>query len=112
MKIAIAGKGGSGKTTVAGTLARLLARSDHQGVLAIDADSNPNLALTLGLPPEASGALAPLPRDILHRETALSGAVETRLSRPPDEVINQYGVSTPDGVTLLLMGRVDHAAAG
>ena len=47
MKIAIAGKGGSGKTTIAGTLARALARSSDRGVLAIDADSNPNLGVTL-----------------------------------------------------------------
>ena len=40
MKIAVAGKGGSGKTTIAGTLARLLAREGQKGVLAIDADSN------------------------------------------------------------------------
>ncbi|MCD4816636.1 MAG: AAA family ATPase, partial [Methanosarcinales archaeon] len=36
MKIAITGKGGVGKTTLAGTLARLLAR-DGMDVLAIDA---------------------------------------------------------------------------
>jgi CO dehydrogenase maturation factor len=50
MKIAVAGKGGSGKTTLAGTLARALGRRG-QAVLAIDADTNPNLAITLGLPP-------------------------------------------------------------
>jgi Mrp family chromosome partitioning ATPase len=50
MKIAVAGKGGSGKTTLAGTLARVLGRRG-QAVLAIDADTNPNLAITLGLPP-------------------------------------------------------------
>ncbi|MGH2840115.1 MAG: AAA family ATPase, partial [Solirubrobacteraceae bacterium] len=48
MKLAIAGKGGSGKTSISGTMARLLARSGHN-VLAIDGDSNPNLALTLGI---------------------------------------------------------------
>ena len=48
MKIATVGKGGSGKTTVAGTLARILARGGGK-VLAIDGDPNPNLALTLGI---------------------------------------------------------------
>ena len=44
MKIATVGKGGSGKTTVAGTLARILAGEGCK-VLAIDGDPNPNLAL-------------------------------------------------------------------
>src|SRR5437016_5434308 len=64
MKIAVAGKGGSGKTTLAGTLARVLG---HRGqvVLAIDADTNPNLAVTLGLPREAAAHLQPVPPDIM-----------------------------------------------
>jgi len=48
MKIAITGKGGVGKTTLAGTLARLLAR-DGMDVLAIDADPDMNLASALGI---------------------------------------------------------------
>src|SRR5438128_12023551 len=40
MKIAVAGKGGAGKTTLAGTLARVLGRRG-QAVVAIDADTNP-----------------------------------------------------------------------
>ena len=44
MKVAIAGKGGSGKTTIAGTLARVMA-DRGQRVVAIDDDSNPNLRL-------------------------------------------------------------------
>nr|MDQ6928786.1 AAA family ATPase [Actinomycetota bacterium] len=51
MKLAMVGKGGVGKTSISGTLARLLARRGRR-VLAIDGDPNPNLALTLGVPPE------------------------------------------------------------
>lgn len=47
-KIAVAGKGGSGKTTVAGVLARLLAEGGSE-VLTVDADENPNLGISLGL---------------------------------------------------------------
>ncbi len=112
MKLAIAGKGGSGKTTIAGSLARLLARSGLPNVLAIDADSNPNLALTLGLSREASAALAPLPKEILKRVPQPDGSTRAALSQPPSEVIARYAVSTPDGVKLLLMGKVEHAGAG
>jgi CO dehydrogenase maturation factor len=49
VKLAISGKGGVGKTTVAGTLARLYA-AEGRRVLAIDADPDANLASALGVP--------------------------------------------------------------
>jgi len=112
MKIAIAGKGGSGKTTIGGTLARLLSRGGLEHVLAIDADSNPNLALTLGLSREESQTLRPLTRDILKRVTDEDGEQKTVLAMTPAEVVRQYGTRAADGVDLLLMGRVEHAGAG
>ena len=112
MKIAIAGKGGSGKTTIAGTLARMLSRGGAKDVLAIDADSNPNLGLTLGLSREASEQLRPLTRDIVQRITDEGGNQKTVLVKTPQEVIHEFGTMTPDDVTLLLMGRVEHAGAG
>ncbi len=48
MKIAVAGKGGVGKTFVSATLSRILAR-DGYNVLAVDADPNLNLAYSLGV---------------------------------------------------------------
>nr|MBA3956189.1 AAA family ATPase [Acidimicrobiia bacterium] len=41
MKVAVTGKGGSGKTTTSAILARTLARRGHD-VVALDCDSNPN----------------------------------------------------------------------
>jgi CO dehydrogenase maturation factor len=64
VKISISGKGGSGKTTLAGTLARALARQGYS-VMAIDGDSNPNLGITLGLSPEMAGKALELPDDLL-----------------------------------------------
>ena len=110
-KIAIAGKGGSGKTTIAGILARTLARGGRP-VWAIDADTSPNLALTLGVPRERLGELKPMPRSILKEQTDDAGKRKVVLVMPPAEVVGSYGVPTPDGPTLLLMGTVDHAGAG
>ncbi len=112
MKIAVAGKGGSGKTSIAGTLARLMARRGVRGLVAIDGDSNPNLGLTLGLPAASISTLEPLPRDVLRRYTDEQGVKRVGLSADPGEVLRRYGIAAPDGITLLLMGTIDHAGGG
>ena len=112
MKIAISGKGGSGKTTIAGTLARIMVREGMPNVLAIDGDSNPNLAITLGIPREQTSNLVGMPSTLVKRVTDEEGGTRRILTKPPDEIINEYGIKTPDGVTLLVMGTVDHAGAG
>lgn len=109
--IAVAGKGGSGKTTIAGTLARVLARAGHE-VWAIDADSTPNLGITLGLSREDAASIAPIPRTILHEGKDPDGKRLLSLGLAPAAVVQQFGTATPDAVSLLLMGRVDHAGAG
>lgn len=111
LKMAIAGKGGTGKTTIAGTLARTLAESGRR-VWAVDADSTPNLGLTLGLPRETLGHLPCLPRDILGEHTDEEGRRQVRLGMPPAELAATYGTAAPGGVQLLLMGQIDHAGAG
>lgn len=111
MKIAVSGKGGSGKTTIAGTLARALARMG-QPVLAVDGDSNPNLAITLGIPPTEALKIEPVPRSIVQEVVDAAGNKALALALPPDEVAQQYGIEAGDGVKLLVMGRVDHAGAG
>ena len=58
-KIAITGKGGVGKTTLSGLLARLYA-AEGRTVLAVDADPDANLASALGIPPEEAAKALPL----------------------------------------------------
>ncbi len=111
MRIAIAGKGGTGKTTIAGTLARLIARRGRE-VWAIDADSNPNLAVTLGVPREAHAALEPVPRTILQVDPSDAEGKRRILGVTASDVVERFGHLAPDNVRLLLMGRVDHAGAG
>lgn len=110
MKIAVAGKGGSGKTTIAGTLARALAEAGH-GVLAIDADLNPNLGPTLGMPKEDFDAGTPLSRDILTHSMEGDRQVVV-LARPLDEIISQFALEAPGGIRLLTMGRPEEAGFG
>jgi CO dehydrogenase maturation factor len=106
MKLAVAGKGGSGKTSISGTMARLLARSGRS-VLAIDGDSNPNLAMTLGIASERMDTLPTLSRDLLTRSE--SGTV---LAAPLEQIFESHSVIGPDGVRLLIMAHPRHAGTG
>ena len=108
MKIAITGKGGVGKTTLAGTLARLLAQ-DGMDVLAIDADPDMNLASALGIdePP------APLTEyeDLIDERAGGPGGM-FKLNPKVDDVVERFGVVGPDGVRMLVMGTVDRGGSG
>ncbi len=77
MKLAIAGKGGAGKTSISGTLARLMARRGRR-VLAIDNDLNPNLSLTLGIPAARITGLPTFPAEIVRRNQ--NGVYELAMS--------------------------------
>jgi CO dehydrogenase maturation factor len=102
MKIGIVGKGGVGKTTTSSLLARALV-SRGRRVLAVDTDSNPNLGLSLGLSPEATESLAPIPRSMV---------VGQRGDMTVAELMGDFSVSTPEGVALMSALRVDEAGAG
>lgn len=104
MRIAIAGKGGAGKTTVTATLARLAAASGR-ATLCIDADSNPNLAVALGLGRDVD--TGPLPPALVSRRLDGPALTETL-----PQVLATHAAVGPDGVRLLHMGRPGHAEEG
>jgi CO dehydrogenase maturation factor len=99
VKVAVSGKGGTGKTTIAATLARCLARRGHR-VLAIDGDSNPNLALSLDLPAGEAERMRPMPA------RALTG------SQTAADLFEQYAVPGPGGIRVVLAARIDQAGSG
>jgi len=81
-------------------------------VWAIDADSNPNLAVTLGVARETHASLTPVPRSILQIDPNDPEGKRKILNVPAADVVERFGHQAPDNVRLLLMGRVDHAGAG
>ncbi len=111
MRVAVAGKGGSGKTTIAGTLARLAAQEGRR-VLAIDADPNPNLAVSLGLDRAVAAAIKPVPHSFVHHAEGPDGRYSVGMSVTPERIVADYGAPAPDGVILLLIGRVEPEQAG
>lgn len=111
MKIAISGKGGSGKTTTAGILARIFAQQGYQ-VLAIDGDSNPNLGIALGIPLDEVDNIPTLPRDLLKDVEDEAGNKTTVLSMELEEIAGRFGAAAPDKVRLLAMHRIDHSGKG
>ncbi len=113
MKIAVAGKGGVGKTLIAGVLSRFFSRRGHP-VIAIDADPSPNLALTLGVPREKAKEIVPISENEalirLKTETGYGGLY--RLNFTVEDVVRDYAIPTPAGVPLLVMGTVRAMGTG
>ena len=113
MKIAVAGKGGVGKTLVAGVLAEFLANKGFT-VLAIDADPSPNLALTLGISAEEANKIVPISENtpLIESKTQTGMPGVYNLAFSVEDIIEQYSVKTPHGVNLLVMGTVPYAGGG
>ena len=103
MKIIVAGKGGVGKTTLSGTLARALGRAGHR-VLALDADTNPMLGVSLGLGAETTDLLQGV------RQGLETGGTEHE--RSTHGFVERFGRDAPDGVRLVVATRIDRPNPG
>ena len=112
MRIALTGKGGSGKTTLAATLARTYARRGYR-VNALDGDPNPNLASAIGISDDDVARLRRVPREaILDDRHDAAGNTTPHLSRPLEEVLAEYGVTGPDAIGVLTMTGLLGAGKG
>ncbi len=99
MKVAVVGKGGSGKTSVSAVLARSLARSGRD-VIGLDCDTNPNLGLSLGVGDDETERLLSL------RDQIDEGQREH--AHTWDDILDAYGTDAPDGVRLTVVNRIDN----
>jgi CO dehydrogenase maturation factor len=113
MKVAVAGKGGVGKTLIAGGLARGFAERKYK-TIAIDADSSPNLALTLGLTAEEARKITPISenKQLVESKTSTGYSHVYNLNFSVDDIVKEYSVLTPLGVNLIVMGTVQSMGAG
>jgi CO dehydrogenase maturation factor len=103
MKIAVVGKGGSGKTTTSAILSRTLARRGLP-VVALDCDTNSNLGISLGLGFETTEQLIAL-RDQLE---------EGEQDHAPEigDLLDRFGSDAPDGVRLAVITKIEDPEPG
>lgn len=102
MRLAVVGKGGAGKSVIAATLARVLARRG-QRVLALDSDTLPGLAISLGAATPASPPLNDAAeRGPDNRWRFVKGV-------GPVRAVQRYSTEAPDGVRLLQIGKTSRA---
>ena len=115
MKVAISGKGGVGKTTLAGVMSRLLADQGYK-VLSIDADPDSNLASAIGIDQDKLKDIQPLAQMkefIEERTGAKRGAYGSFFKMNPkvDDIPEKFSVSR-DGVKLLVLGTIPQGGGG
>jgi CO dehydrogenase maturation factor len=115
MKLAIAGKGGSGKSTIAGALALLQAR--HGGrVLAVDADPDANLASALGVPADRQHEIVPIAQRRALIEERTGAKVRQygqmfKMNPQVSDIADEYAL-VHEGVALLVLGAIEAGGTG
>jgi CO dehydrogenase maturation factor len=117
VKIAVVGKGGSGKTMVASTLAYVFAQKDNN-VYAIDADPNPTLGQALGFPEDILSSIKPIIslKDLIRERTGAGTGNEAfstyfRLNPKVDDIPERYS-GLYRSIRLLIMGATRGANTG
>ncbi len=115
MKLAVTGKGGVGKTTLASLLACLYAEQG-QAVLAIDADPSPCLGAALGFPPEVLARLEPIAKmeELIYDRTGAQPGTfggYFKLNPRVDDIPDRFA-ALHRGIRLLELGAVEKGGSG
>ena len=108
--IALAGKGGTGKTTFAALLVKYLVAQQAGSILAIDADPSSNLNLALGLPLEQT--IGDIREEMLGQVNKMDGSLNGRPGMTKFDYLDyeiEYALVEGDQVDLLAMGRPEGA---
>jgi CO dehydrogenase maturation factor len=115
MKIAVTGKGGVGKTTVAAILSRLYA-DEGRKVLAADVDPDANLGSALGFTPEELDGITPISkmRALIAERTGAGAETFGKFFRinPRVDDIPDMLAKEKNGVKLLVMGTIETGGTG
>jgi len=115
MKIAISGKGGVGKTTLAAALSLLMARQGKK-VLAVDADPDANLAAALGISEEKQRTIVPISRQVALIEERTGAKVKQygqifKLNPEVSDIADKFAMHH-NGVSLLVLGAIEGGGTG
>ncbi len=115
MKLAISGKGGVGKSTLAAALSLLMAKTGTR-VLAVDADPDANLASALGIPAQEQQSIIPISEQIALIEERTGAKVKQygqmfKLNPRVSDIADKVAY-TQDGISLLVLGAIEQGGSG
>jgi CO dehydrogenase maturation factor len=115
VKLAISGKGGTGKSTLAAALSLMMAGKGWR-VVAVDADPDGNLAAALGASPEEASRIIPISKQKELVEERTGAKVKQygqmfKLNPEVADIAEGYGINLK-GVTLLVLGAIEAGGSG
>jgi len=114
-KIAITGKGGVGKTTLAALLAHIYTEAGHP-VIAVDADPAASLAYALGMPEELASQVTPIAEmeDLIYERTGAKPGTSGgffQINPRVDDIPDRFSV-LHRGIRMLQLGTISTGGSG